>query len=134
MKSVSLLFLSLLLVSHGFGSTDKELARLRSALIAARSQTDMNLRSGEVAQYLDRKVTTLEERIKKDLDTEAMSLFVAASEKWRDYRMAQTKAEGDVYRGGSMQPLVHNQVFSRITEERLAALQDWDPEGKYKEK
>ena len=134
MKLVSFFFLSLLLVGHGQASTDKELVRLRSALNEARSQTDMNLRSKELADYLDRKVTTLEERIKKDLDREALALFVTAAEKWRDYRMAQTKAEGDVYRGGSMQPLVHNLVFSRITEERLAALQDWDPEGSYKEK
>jgi len=76
----------------------------------------------------------LEERIKKDLDGEALALFVTASEKWRNYRMAETKAERDIYRGGSIQPLIHNQVFSRITEERLGALQDWDPEGKYKEK
>jgi uncharacterized protein YecT (DUF1311 family) len=134
MKSGYLLFLSLLLASHAYASTDKELAHLRAALMAAKSQTDMNLRSGELAQYLDRKVAGLEERIKKDLDREALALFVAASEKWRDYRLAQTKAEGDVYRGGSIQPLIHNQVFSRITEERLSALQEWDPEGRYKEK
>jgi uncharacterized protein YecT (DUF1311 family) len=118
----------------GYASTDQELVRLRSALSTAQSQMEMNLRSGELAQYLDQKVTALEERIKKDLDREALASFTSAARKWRDYRTAQTKAEGDVYRGGSMQPLIHNQVFSRITEERLAALQNWGPEGSYQEK
>ncbi len=134
MKPVFGIFISLLFASHAEASPDQELARLRSALTAGQSQTDLNLRSGELAQYLDRKVTTLEERIKQDLDRETLALFVAAAGKWRDYRTAQTQAEGNVYRGGSIQPLVHNQVFSRITEERLAALQNWNPEGRYQEK
>jgi uncharacterized protein YecT (DUF1311 family) len=59
-------------------------------------------------------------------------LFVEASLKWRAYRDAQINSEGDVYRGGSMLSLIRSQAFIRLTNERLAALQKLNPEGKYK--
>ena len=99
MKSAFLLFLSLCLAGDAYASPDKELVRLRSALMHAQTQTDLNLRSGELAQYLDRMVTTLEERIKQDLDRDTLALFITAAERWRDYRTAQTKAEGNLYQG-----------------------------------
>jgi hypothetical protein len=133
MKFASALFV-LLLSALPVCAGDQELVRLRSALDAARSQTEMNLRSEELGRYLDRKIASLEDRIRKDLDSEALVSFVTASKKWREYRMAEMKAEGDVYRGGSIQPLMHNQAFIRITEERLIVLQNWDPEGKYGDK
>ena len=127
----SMLFL-LLLGTPALASSDKELLRKEAALNAAFTQADMNLKSGEIAKYLDRKLIRLEERIKKDLDKEALALFVEASLKWRAYRDAQINSEGDVYRGGSMLPLIQSQAFIRLTNERLAALQKLNPEGKYK--
>jgi uncharacterized protein YecT (DUF1311 family) len=127
----SMLFL-LLLGTPVLASSDKELLRKEAALNAAFTHTDMNLKSGEIAEYLDRKLIRLEERIKKDLDKEALTLFVEASLKWRTYRDAQINSEGDVYRGGSMLPLIRSQAFIRLTNERLAALQKLNPEGKYK--
>ena len=113
-------------------ASDKELSRRESALNAALAQADMNLRSGEIAEYLDRKLVRLEERIRKDLDKEALALFDQASLRWRAYREAQIRSEGDVHRGGSMLPLIVSQAFIRLTNERLAALQNLKPEGKYK--
>jgi uncharacterized protein YecT (DUF1311 family) len=133
MNRLSVILLSFVFAASVSAGADKELIRLEAALDAARSQTDMNLQSGDIAQYLDRKVTELENRIKKDLDSDALALFTAASDEWRKYRIAETRFEGDTYRGGSIQPLIHNQVFSRITQERLEALRNLNPEGRYKQ-
>ena len=59
-------------------------------------------------------------------------MFEEASLKWRAYRDAQINSEGDVYRGGSMRPLIQSLAFIRLTNDRLSTLQKMNPEGKYK--
>lgn len=131
MKPYPCILFLLLLGTPVLEASDKELSRKEVALKAALTQTDMNLRSGEIAEYLDRKLVRLEERIKKDLDNDALALFVEASLKWRAYRNAQIGSEGDVYRGGSMLRFIQSQAFIRLTNERLAALQNFCLQGKY---
>lgn len=132
MKPYPVFLLLLLLGTPILEASDQELSRKEAALNAALTQADINLRSGEIAEYLDRKLVRLEERIRKDLDKEALALFDQASLRWRAYRKVQIRSEGDVYRGGSMLPLIVSQAFIRLTNERLAALQNLNPEGKYK--
>lgn len=113
-------------------TVDYPLAKLRAALDSADTQTDMNLRSYDIGQHLDDKLTKLEERIRGDLVPDSLNLFNKAAATWREYRSAQVSFEGDMYKGGSIQPLIHNSVFSRITEERLDALSNLGQEEKYK--
>ncbi len=101
---------------------DAKLRELEARLAAAESQTDMNIASGVVAEYLDKTLTEREAEIAKELDAEALRYFREAARLWREYRLAQVSFEGDRYRGGSIRPLIHNQTFSRLTRERLAAL------------
>lgn len=123
----------MLLAAPQVQAVDFQLAKLEAALDSARTQTDMNLKSRDLGLYLDAKLSVLEERIKKDLDSESLKLFVAASNIWKKYRDAQVLSEGDVFRDGSIQPLIHNSVYIRLTKERLAALYELNPEGKYRE-
>lgn len=132
MKPYPGILLLFLLGTPVLAASDEDLSRKKAALNAALTQAEMNLRAGDIAEYLDRKLVRLEERIKNDLDKEALALFVEASLKWRGYRDAEINSEGDVYRGGSMLPLIRSQAFIRLTEERLAALQKLNPEGKHK--
>jgi uncharacterized protein YecT (DUF1311 family) len=101
---------------------DATLKALEARLDAAESQTDLNIASKEVADYLDKQLIAREAEIAKDLDPEGLRLFSEASKLWRDYRLAQLSFEGDLYRGGSIQPLIHNRAFIRLTQERLSAL------------
>ena len=101
---------------------DATLKALEARLDAADSQTDLNIASKEVADYLDKQLIAKEAEIAKDLDPEGLRLFSEASKLWRDYRLAQLSFEGDLYRGGSIQPLIHNRAFIRLTRERLSAL------------
>jgi len=66
------------------------------------------------------------------LDAESLALFNKASAVWKDYRTVQVISEGDIYRGGSIRPFIHNSVFMRITEERMAAPSELYPEGEFK--
>ena len=101
---------------------DAKLRDLESRLDSALTQTDMNIASGDIAKYLDKKVISKEQEIIKDLDPEGLRLFKEASKLWRAYRLSQVSFEGDLYRGGSIQSLIHNRVFARITRERYEAL------------
>lgn len=101
---------------------DAELQKLEARLAAAETQTDMNIASGEVAACLDRRLQEKETEVAKTLDSAGRKLFQTATLRWREYRRAEVDFEGDQYRGGSIQPLIHNQTFIRLTKERLAAL------------
>ena len=104
---------------------DAKLRTLEARHEKAQTQTDMNIASGEIAEYLDKRLTEKEAEIAKNLDPEGLNLFKKASRVWRDYREAQSSFEGDRYRGGSIRPLIHSQTFSRLTKERLANLRDY---------
>ena len=101
---------------------DVKLRDLEARLDAALTQTEMNIASGDIAQYLDKKLTAKEHEIMNGLDADGLRLFKKASKLWRDYRLSQVSFEGDLYRGGSIQPLIHNRVFARLTRERYEAL------------
>ena len=89
----------------------------------------MNICSRDLAIYLDQKLSKQEDVIRKGLDSEAKKLFEAAAVSFRVYRLKQASFEAAFYRGGTMQPLVLNLAFARITEERFAVL-NRDPERK----
>ncbi|MBE7464983.1 MAG: DUF1311 domain-containing protein [Planctomycetes bacterium] len=101
---------------------DAVLRELEARLDSAQSQKDMNIASGKIAAYLDKKLIEKEAEIAKNLDPEGLRLFTEAAKLWRDYRLAQVSFEGDLYRGGTIRPLIHNRTFSRLTQERLSAL------------
>jgi uncharacterized protein YecT (DUF1311 family) len=110
---------------------DEELTKLEASLAEAMTQTDMTLRSGAIAQHLDERLVRVEGRIAADLEPDARALFQKAARLWREYRSAQVDFEGDLYRGGSIQPLIHNRTFIRLTKERLDALRTLGAEGEY---
>lgn len=112
-------------------TVDYQLAKLRAALDSANTQTDMNRRSYDISQHLDGRLAKLEERIRADLEPDSLTLFNKTAATWREYRAAQVGFEGDMYRGGSIQPLIHNSTFTRITQERLDALSNLGQEEKY---
>jgi uncharacterized protein YecT (DUF1311 family) len=101
---------------------DPRLSELEETLAAAQSQTDMNLASKAIADYVEMRLREQEAKFAKELDTESSALFRSASDQWRAYRSAEVAFEGDRYRGGSIRPLIHNNTFIRITKERMKML------------
>jgi len=118
----SFLVLGLALFAATSRGEDAVLRKLEAKLESAETQTDMNLASREIAAYVAKKLAEREQEVTKDLDAEGIKLFEDASKAWRAYRDAQVAFEGDLYRGGSIRPLIHNRTFIRLTKERMDAL------------
>jgi uncharacterized protein YecT (DUF1311 family) len=118
-----LLFFTLSTIAlHASTPTLDELGRLQHALDSVKTQTDMNIASGELAKYWDHELEVEEERVLGACDSEHATLFRSAQKSWREFRSAEVKLLGDVYRGGSIQPLIHNRTYASLTEQRVKSL------------
>lgn len=95
---------------------------MEQQLLDAVSQSEMNRLSGEMADYIDRKLEKLEAGVLRDLDVRSAKLFRAASKVWREYRLAESQFEGDLFREGSVHPLIRNRAYIRITQQRISDL------------
>ena len=115
-------FLAALLLGGVSRAEDAKLRELEALLASAPTQTDMNIASRDIAKYLDEKLNAKEVEIAKDLDPTGYRVFSDATKLWHDYRLSQSLFEADRYRGGTIQPLIHNRAYIRITQERLSAL------------
>lgn len=91
-------------------------------LLDAVSQREINRLSEEMTEYIDRKLEKVEDKILSDLDEQSTKLFRAASKAWREYRLAESGFEGDLFRDGSVHPLIRNRAYIRITQQRISDL------------
>jgi uncharacterized protein YecT (DUF1311 family) len=101
---------------------DEAWQRMEQQLLDTVSQAEMNQLSGEMADYIDRKLEKVEAMVLQDLDKKSAKLFRKAAEVWRQYREAQSSFEGDLFREGSVHPLIRNRAYIRITQQRIADL------------
>lgn len=118
----SAVVISFLPVAQAGIADDPEVAALKEKIEAAEDQTKLNLISKELCDLLDARMKKVEAQIRKKLDEDAGALFDKSAEAWRSYRTAQVKLEGSFYQGGSIQPLVHNQAYSALTETHIDEL------------
>lgn len=101
---------------------DPEVKALKEKIEAGENQTNLNLLSKELCDLLDVRMKAVEGQIRKKLEGDALGLFEKSAEAWRSYRTAQVRLEGSFYEGGSIQPLVHNQAYSALTETHIDEL------------
>jgi uncharacterized protein YecT (DUF1311 family) len=116
-------------VSFGFAplvhagiADDAEVKALKDKIEAAEDQASLNVTSKELCDLLDARLKALETAIRQKLDGPAKALFDQSAAAWRNYRSAQVKLAGNFYEGGSIQPLVHNQTYSDLTETHIDEL------------
>ena len=122
MKTRILAFLFLALALRAAESPEEELTRLQRAMNSAMTQSAMNEASDALAKYWDRALEKEEAKILASCGAEHAKLFRSAQKSWREYRLAETKLQDDSWRGGSIQPLIHNSTFASITEQRVKEL------------
>ncbi len=99
-----------------------EWVRMGQRLLDAVSQREMNRLSEEMTEYIDRKLEKVEDKVLSDLDEQSTKHFRAASKAWREYRLAESSFEGDLFRDGSVHPLIRNRAYIRITQQRISDL------------
>jgi len=107
---------------HAGIADDPEVKALQEKVEAAENQTNLNLTSKELCDFLDVRLKALEGEIRQKLEGDAVALFDKSAAAWRNYRTAQVKLAGSFYEGGSIQPLVHNQAYSDLTETHIDEL------------
>jgi uncharacterized protein YecT (DUF1311 family) len=103
---------------------DPELAQLEAALAAAMTQTDMNIASVKIAEFLDSKLASVEKQVARKLDNVEQERFAEFNERWRRYRIQDVQFWASFYEGGTIQPLVANNAYSAITAQRITELED----------
>lgn len=108
---------------------DPEVTALKEKVEAAEDQATLNITSKELCDLLDVRLKSLEGEIRKKLDDDAKALFDKSAAAWRGYRSAQVKLAGSFYEGGSIQPLVHNQAYSDLTETHIDELTQFRDEA-----
>ena len=114
--------------------TDATLEKLEAEFQAAEKGADMISSSYSICRHLDQKLAKLEELVKADLaDKESLDKFNEAAVLWRKYREAEAEFCADLYRGGTMQPVVRNCVYSSLTQDRIDQLLGLSPEMIYRE-
>ncbi len=103
--------------------SDPELKRLNAALDAAETQSDMDEASDKIAKYWERRLASVEKQISRKLGAEERKRFARSIGRWQLYRAQEVEFEADFYLGGSIEPMVANETYSGITENRVDELE-----------
>ena len=102
---------------------DEKYRELQDQRNSPHGQQPLNLAAADLANYLDEKLTKLEERFTIRMEGEELVKWKKAVEQWRAYREFQATYEGEMIgAGGSMVPMIYSNARARITLERYNAL------------
>lgn len=102
---------------------DKELPLLKGRLQAADTQSDMNFASKELAEYWDRKVGSIENKITARLAARERKKFEESRKRWRMYRSREVEFRATFFEGGTVQPLIANIAYIELTQHRVSELE-----------
>jgi len=106
-----------------------ELRRLEGQLDSAMTQGEMNVAAGELARYWDNRLVAAEKKIERRLSKKERKEFSKSKKRWRAYRSKEVAFRAIFFEGGSIQPLIANDVYSEITEHRVKELESLFQQG-----
>lgn len=91
----------------------------------AQSQQEMNAAAAESFKKADKELNEVYAKVLANLDDEAKENLKRAQRAWVAWRDAEAVFRADAEaRGGSMWPLVHEGIRSRLTKERVKGLKE----------
>ncbi|HEY8900937.1 MAG TPA: lysozyme inhibitor LprI family protein [Chthoniobacterales bacterium] len=97
---------------------------LAATPLLAQTQSEMNQQAAEDLAKANRKLNAVYAEVRATLDAEAQAKLKVAQRAWLAFRDAEADFQGDAgARGGTMQPLIVNEVRQRLTETRTKDLQ-----------
>ena len=103
------------------------LALLAAAPFAApgQSQQEMNAEAAESFKKADKELNEVYAKVLANLDDQAKENLKKSQRAWVAWRDAEAAFRADAEaRGGSMWPLVHEGIRSRLTKERVKSLKE----------
>ena len=91
----------------------------------AQSQQEMNAEAAESFKKADKELNEVYAKVLANLDDGAKENLKKAQRAWVAWRDAEAAFRADAEaRGGSMWPLVHEGIRSRLTKERVKSLKE----------
>ncbi|MEM9482841.1 MAG: lysozyme inhibitor LprI family protein [Cyanobacteria bacterium P01_F01_bin.116] len=90
------------------------------------TQQDMNQCAAENYAVSDKALNQVYQQVSQGLDDTAKAQLTTAEERWLAFRDAQCTFESDRFEGGSMAPLIQASCLERLTDNRMAELQQAD--------
>ncbi|MCW1884146.1 lysozyme inhibitor LprI family protein [Luteolibacter flavescens] len=95
------------------------------AALRAQSQQEMNAEAAESFRKADKELNEVYVKVVANLDDQAKENLKKSQRAWVAWRDAEAAFRADAEaRGGSMWPLVHEGVRSRLTKERVKGLKE----------
>ncbi len=108
---------------------DAELQRLEEALNKAWPQSDMNIASGKISEYWDKKLAEVEKKVALKLDAEEKVQFEASKKRFISYREKEVEFRTSFYGRSKIRPLIESGVHSNLTKNRVREMEilieDW---------
>jgi len=96
-----------------------------TAATSAQSQQEMNAEAAKAFKKADKELNEVYAKVVGVLDDGAKEKLKKSQRAWVAFRDAEADFRADAEaRGGSMWPLVHEGVRSRLTQERVKALRE----------
>jgi uncharacterized protein YecT (DUF1311 family) len=93
--------------------------------LRAQSQQEMNAEAAEIFKKADKELNEVYAKVLANLDDAAKENLKKAQRAWVAWRDAEAAFRADAEaRGGSMWPLVHEGIRSRLTKERVKSLKE----------
>jgi uncharacterized protein YecT (DUF1311 family) len=86
------------------------------------TQAEMNQASMRDFKEAEAELQTVYERLRSHIGPEERQLLAKAQEAWKTFQEKEVRFAGALYKGGSIQPLIHNSAALGLTRERLADL------------
>lgn len=95
------------------------------AALRAQSQQEMNAEAAESFKKADKELNEVYAKVVANLDDQAKENLKKSQRAWVAWRDAEAAFRADAEaRGGSMWPLIHEGIRSRLTKERVKGLKE----------
>jgi len=94
-----------------------------SVSVSAQTQFEMNMEAAENYKKADAELNQTYKELMKKLDENAKSLLKKAQLDWIKYRDSHCAFEGQLYEGGSAQPMAISMCLETVTRTRTQELQ-----------
>jgi uncharacterized protein YecT (DUF1311 family) len=93
--------------------------------LPAQSQQEMNAEAAESFKKADQELNAVYAKVMANLDDEAKEHLKRSQRAWVAWRDAEAAFRADAEaRGGSLWPLIHEGIRSRLTKERVKGLRE----------
>ncbi|GIA07513.1 hypothetical protein VCSRO83_3618 [Vibrio cholerae] len=109
--------------SHVFDLNTKSVSRMQASSTGHITQTEMNQMASDSYNRSLIKMNEVYAQLMGKLDSDRTEAYGCAQAKWNEYIEAHARSVADMYKGGSIYPLIYYSELETLVFERTARLQ-----------